>query len=151
MNLEVIPKILDGILKEEELKLFEYKFVKEDNNLFLRVIIDKPNGGVDINLLAKINEYLSTELDKYDSDLDEYYLEVSSLGAERTLNDKEDIINSIGKYIHVELKNNNIIYEGSLIDANQTELIIRVNFKGRFKNLTINYEDIKFIRLAVKL
>ena len=151
MKLEIIPKLLENILNENELKLFEYNLVKEDGNLILRVIVDKPDGGVDINLLGQINEYLSTELDKYDSDMDEYFLEVSSLGAERELKTKEDIIKSSGKYIHVELKQNKVFYEGYMTEANEEEITVRVNFKGRFKNIKIKYEEIKFIRLAVKL
>ncbi len=151
MNLEIIPKLLEKDLKENDLKLFEYNFVKEDGNLILRVIVDKEDGGVDINLLGKINEYLSEALDQYDSDMEEYFLEVSSLGAERELKTKEDIIKSKDKYIHVELKLNKIIYEGYMVDANDTDITVRVNFKGRFKNITIKYEEIKFIRLAVKL
>lgn len=151
MNLEIIPKLLEKDLKENDLKLFEYNFVKEDGNLILRVIVDKEDGGVDINLLGKINEYLSEALDQYDSDMEEYFLEVSSLGAERELKTKEDIIKSKDKYIHVELKLNKIIYEGYMVDANDTDITVRVNFKGRFKNITIKHEEIKFIRLAVKL
>ena len=151
MNLEIIPKLLETHLKENDLKLFEYNFVKEDGNLILRVIIDKPDGGVDINLLGQINEYLSEALDQYDSDMEEYFLEVSSLGAERELKTKEDIIKAKDKYIHVELKLNKIIYEGYMVDANDTDITVRVNFKGRFKNITIKHEEIKFIRLAVKL
>ncbi len=149
MNLNIIPKILKDKLNDNNLTLYEYNLVKEDGNLILRIIIDRDEG-VDINLLAEINEFLSNELDKYDADMPEYFLEVSSLGAERELKNKDDIIKSVGKYIHVELKDNNIIYEGVMLDANQDIITIRVNFKGRFKNIDIEYQNIKFIRLAVK-
>ncbi len=150
MNLEIIPKFLEKTLKDNDLTLYEYKFVKEDNNLILRVIIDNEEKGVDINLLADINRDLALELDKYDQDMEEYFLEVSSLGAERELKDFNQIIKSIGKYIHIELKDKSI-YEGYLLDAKDNKLVVKINLKGRIKKLEIKYEDLKFIRLAVKI
>lgn len=150
LNLGIIPKLLENILKENDLTLYEYNFVKEDGNLILRIIIDNEDKGVDINLLGQINEYLSTELDKYDSDMDNYFLEVSSLGAERELKDFNALVKNVGKYIHVELKNQEI-YEGYLTEAQDNIISVKINLKGRIKNLQIKYEDIKFVRLAVKI
>ena len=148
MNLDVVKDILNPFIEEHNLKFISSELVKEDGNLILRVIIDSPNGSIDIDTLALANEYLSDRIDEYDKDLPEYFLEVSSPGAERELKTKEDIINSIDKYVHIEIEN--MIYEGYLIEVNDQDLVIRINMKGRFKNIKVDLSTIKLIRLAVK-
>jgi len=146
--IEGIKTILEPILEEKNLVFYDTEIVKEDNNLIVRVTIDNPNGLIDIDSLAEINQYLTDRIDKYDSDMPEYMLEVSSPGAERLLRNEEEIKNSIEKYIHVET--NNMIYEGVLKEVNDDNIIVRINIKGRFKNQPINKNEIKLIRLAVK-
>ena len=143
-----IKTILEPLLKEKNLVFYDTEIVKEDGNLIVRVTIDNPNGLIDIDSLVEINQYLSDRIDKYDSDMPEYMLEVSSPGAERLLRNDEEIKNSIEKYIHVETPN--MIYEGVLKEVSDEEIIVRINIKGRFKNQPINKSEIKLIRLAVK-
>ena len=145
---EGAKEILRPFLEEKGLILYDSLLVKEDDNLILRVLIDNPDGLIDIDTLALANEYLSDRIDKYDDNMPEYMLEVSSPGAERELRNDEEIEKSINKYIHVEIPN--MIYEGTLLEANVDQIVIRINIKGRFKNLAINKNEIKLIRLAVK-
>lgn len=148
MDLKVIETILDSYLKERDLSLFDVELVKEFGYLILRVSIDK-KGGIDVNELAEVNEYLSERLDKYDQDMPEYMLEVCSPGAEKPLRNLSEISQNIGAYIHIEVEN--MIYEGVLMNLENDNLTVRINAKGRFKNVVLKYEEIKLIRLAVKL
>ncbi len=145
---EAAKEILKPFVEERNLILFDSELVKEDGNLILRVTIDNPDGLIDLDTLALANEYLSERIDKYDDNMPEYYVEVSSPGAERPLRNDEEIEKSINKYIHVELEN--MIYEGFLLEASSDKIVVRINIKGRFKNLEINKSEIKLIRLAVK-
>ena len=145
---EAAKEILKPFVEERNLVLFDSELVKEDGNLILRVTIDNPDGLIDLDTLALANEYLSERIDKYDDNMPEYYVEVSSPGAERPLRNDEEIEKSINKYIHVELEN--MIYEGFLLEASSDKIVVRINIKGRFKNLEINKSEIKLIRLAVK-
>lgn len=150
-NLKLIngaKEILKPFLEENNLVLYDVEIVKEDGNLILRILIDNPSGLIDLNTLALANEYVSSRIDKYDGDMPEYMLEVSSPGAERELRTNEDILKSIEKYIHVETPN--MIYEGVLKEVNEEEIVVRINLKGRFKNQSINRKEINLIRLAVK-
>ena len=148
MDLAIIKEILNPFLEEKGLSFYDAELVKEDGNLFLRVYLDK-KGGITIDELALANEYLSERIDKYDNDLPEYFLEVSSPGAEKVLKNYEMVKENIDQYIHVELEN--MIYEGNLIEAlDDGSITMRINAKGRFKKVTFNYEEVKLIRLAVK-
>ena len=141
MDLNVIKEILDPFLKENDLLFYDTVLEKEDGNLFLRVYLDK-KGGITIDELGMANEYLSERIDKYDTDLPEYFLEVSSPGAEKVLRNYDEVKENIDAYIHVELPN--MIYEGVLLEAlDDGNITMKINAKGRFKKVTFNYEEVK--------
>ena len=148
MQIEKVKEILAPYVLKNNLELYDVELVKEANELILRVLLDK-EGGIDLETLALANDFLSAELDKIDSDMPEYLLEVSSPGAEKPLRNIDEIKKSIGKYIHVELEG--MIYEGVLNDFVDNCVVMRINIKGRFKNINVEYSKIKNIRLAVKI
>jgi ribosome maturation factor RimP len=76
-------------------------------------------------------------------------LEVSSPGAEKKLRNDKEIQDAVGAYIHVEVEG--MVYEGELVEALEDSVTLRINIKGRFKKINIKKEEIKLIRLAVKI
>ena len=148
MDINICKEILEPFLKEHDLIFYSVELVKEYGTTILRVILDKKDGA-DIELLAQANEYLSERIDKYDTDMPEYMLEVSSRGAERTLDNEDEINEAVDKYIHVETEN--MVYEGKLLENNIDNVVVHINIKGRFKKIPIKKEEIKLIRLAVKI
>lgn len=148
MDLNRIKEILLPYLDQNGLEFDSIELVKEADSLILRVCIDK-TGGIDVDTLANCNEFLSKKLDSIDGDMPEYYLEVSSPGAEKELRSLEEIKNHINDFVHIELPN--MIYEGHLLEVENEDLVIRFNAKGRFRTIHIPYSEIKFIRLAVKI
>ena len=149
MELSVVKEILTPYLESKNLKLFDVELVKEFGYLILRVSVDK-EGGIDVDELALVNEYLSERIDKYDKDMPEYMLEVCSPGAEKPLRNLDEVKENIGAYVHLELPEG--IFEGTLEDVNEENiLVVKINLKGRFKKFNFPYENIKSIRLAVKL
>lgn len=79
----------------------------------------------------------------------EYMLEVSSPGAEKPLKSLEEVCRHVHDYIHIELEN--AIYEGTLEKVENGSLEVRYNAKGQFRKILIPYDQIKLIRLAVKI
>ena len=148
MDIKIVEKLLEPYLKEHDLIYYKVELVKEYGETILRVILDK-KGGVDIDELGAANEYLSEKIEGYDDDMPEYMLEVSSRGAERTLDNEEEMNEAVGKYIHIDM--DNMQYEGTFIQNNPDSVIIRCNLKGRFKNFELKKNEIKIIRLAVKI
>ena len=147
MDLTKVKEILVPYLEKNNLTLYDVKWTSEYGYKVLQVFVDKA-GGIDTDTLAVVNEYLSTELDKLDGDMGEYMLEVSSPGAEKELRNKEEVLENVGKYIFVKTDDN--VYEGDFISFVNDVVVIRINIKGRMKNVNVNYSDIKLIRLAVK-
>lgn len=147
MELNKVIDILNPYLEKMQLKLYDIKWSKEFGYKILQVFIDKV-GGIDTDTLALCNDYLSQELDKIDEDMGEYMLEVSSPGAEKELRNSTEILESVGSYVNVKTDKEEIL--GELISFDNDILVVKINIKGRMKNVSIKYEDIKKIRLAVK-
>lgn len=148
MDLQITKTILEPFLKEHDLIFYDVELVKEFGYLILRVTLDK-KGGIDVDTLGLANEYLSERIDEYDKDMPEYLLEVSSPGAEKVLRNDSEIKDAVGMYTHVEVEG--MVYEGELVEALEDSVTLRINIKGRFKKMNIKKEEIKLIRLAVKI
>jgi len=136
------------IIDKLNLELVDVEFKKEGSNWFLRVFIDKEDGGIDIDDCSAVSEELSSLLDKHDPISTAYFLEVSSPGAERPLKNEKDIIKAIGKHVHIitfEPINGEKVFEGKLFSFEQNVLSI---VDGKI-NVEIPYEKIASARLAV--
>ena len=147
MDLQRVKEILVPFLEENDFKLYDISFVYEAGMHILRILVNK-KGGINIDELALINNFISDELDKIDDGNDEYMLEVSSPGAEMPLRNKEEVLEHVGSYVNVNTGDK--VFEGTLLSFEEDVLVVRVNLKGRFKNFSILYENVKKIRLAVK-
>lgn len=148
LDVKIVEELVKPYLDAHNLSLYEVLWVKEYGYQVLRVSVDK-EGGIDVDTLGLVNEYLSEKLDAYESELPEYMLEVCSPGAEKTLRNKEEIMASIDMYVNV--KTNDMVYEGYLLSYEDDVITLEINVKGRMKKVSINETDIKKIRLAVKV
>lgn len=148
---EIVEEMAAPILEELDLELVEVEYVKEGRNWFLRVYIDK-DGGVDIEECGLVSEKLSEQLDEKDPISNNYFLEVSSPGAERPLKKDRDYIKAIGKNVHVktyEPIDNEKEFEGILKDFDGSQVTLEIKIKTRKKELMIPYDKIAKARLAV--
>lgn len=151
--IETVEKIAEPIIEELNLELVEMEYVKEGKNWFLRLYIDKESG-IDIEECATVSERLSEKLDALDPDPipHNYFLEVSSPGAERPLKKTQDFERSVGKQVNVKLYepiDGEKTYEGKLLSFDGEELTIEYAVKTRKKQLTIPLNKVAKARLAV--
>jgi len=96
---EIVEQMLHPYIDDEGFELVDVAYVKEGSQYFLRVYVDKPGGGIDIDECSKISEYLSARLDENDPIPTAYFLEVSSPGAERPLKKPGDFERAVGKHV----------------------------------------------------
>lgn len=143
-----IEELITPYLKEHDVELYAIEFARQYGSDIVRIILDK-KGGIDIDTLAAANHAIGEMLDRIDQDMGEYMLEVCSPGAEKILRNETEIINAIGQYVNIKTKDQ--VFEGELLSVESPNLVVRINIKGRFKNQEVCLEDIKKIRLAVKL
>ncbi len=126
--------------------LWDVEYVKEGQDMYLRVYADK-EGGININDCVDISRSLETKLDEEDFIKDAYILEVSSPGLTRKLKKERDYLRSIGKRVDVKL------YK-ALDGLKEFEAELKSFDEGVFvfaledKDITINEKDISSLRLA---
>ncbi|MCL6573388.1 MAG: ribosome maturation factor RimP [Bacillus sp. (in: Bacteria)] len=148
---EIIEEIAAPIFQELGLELVEVEYVKEGKNWFLRIYIDSDKG-IDIEDCGIVSERLSEKLDELDPIPHNYYLEVSSPGAERPLKKDKDFEKAVGKNIFIKTyepidgeKN----FEGKLLEFDGQTLKIEVKIKTRSKVIEIPFGKVAKARLAV--
>lgn len=141
---------------DEGMELLEVELVKEFGALILRFTIDK-DGGIDIDDTTLISEKVGLILDEIDPIDKEYYLEVSSVGLERELRNIDEIKASVGKYVNVKTYEKQTVgkisqkeFEGTLLSCENNEITMEFKVKQFKKEITIPYEKIAKIRLAIE-
>lgn len=148
----IIEELVTPIVEELELELVDIEFVKEGRDWFLRIYVDTPAGGIDILQCAQVSERLSEKLDENDPIEQNYYLEVSSPGAERPLKKQQDFEKAIGQYIYVKtyepVKDLKEFY-GYLRAYTDELLEIEIRIKTRKLTVQIEKEKIAQARLAI--
>ena len=101
---QVIDKVYEIVTPVlEDLEIWDIEMVKEGKNLYLRVYIDREEGGIGIDDCERISRYLSQTLDELDPITDPYMLEVSSPGITRALKRDSDFLRYIGHDIEIKL------------------------------------------------
>lgn len=153
-TIEKVRNISEPITDELGYELVNVEYVKEGNNWFLRLYIDKENG-VDLDDCALFSEKIEEVLDTIQPDPipHAYYLEVSSPGAERPLNNEKDFVNAVGKYVHLTLHQaveSESVFEGTLKEWNEEDLIITIKIKTRRKDIVIPKDYVAKARLAIE-
>ncbi|PLS06552.1 ribosome maturation factor RimP [Neobacillus cucumis] len=148
---EVVEELAAPIFQELGLELVEIEYVKEGKSWFLRVYIDKETG-VDIEDCGIVSERLSEKLDEVDPIPHNYFLEVSSPGAERPLKKAKDFEKAIGKNVFIktyEPIDGENKFEGMLVGFDGQQVVVEIKIKTRKKSIEIPYEKVASARLAV--
>lgn len=151
---EKIKEIVEPVLKEMKLVLYELKYEKEDGENYLRIFVEKEGDVMDLDTCVEASEKISLLLDKEDPIPNEYYLEVASSGRERVFNDKQDYLNNIDKYILVdtnELVNGYDELVGYLKEVTDEGIKLEINLKGRIKVVDIPFKIIEKAHLTYKI
>lgn len=150
-----INKTAEPLANSLGYELVKTEYVKEGNKWFLRFFIDQANG-ISLDDCVNFSEKVSEALDALDPDPipQAYYLEVSSIGAERPLEDNEDYKQAVGKYVQVTLAEaveGQSVYEGDLIAVTEDNLELNVRIKSKEKLIKLPKDKIARAQLTVKL
>ncbi|KAB2335456.1 ribosome maturation factor RimP [Cytobacillus gottheilii] len=146
-----VEQLVNPILDELQLELVDIEYVKEGKDWFLRVFIDKETG-VDIEECGMVSERLSEKLDETDPIPYNYFLEVSSPGAERPLKKDKDFERAIGKNVYIktyEPIDGEKVFEGVLTHYDGNVIEVEVKIKTRKKTVQIPFNKVASARLAV--
>ncbi|HPL82669.1 MAG TPA: ribosome maturation factor RimP [Candidatus Omnitrophota bacterium] len=99
----------------------------EGNGLVLRVLADKPNGGINLDECAMLNREIGVLLDEKDIIKEKYILEVASPGLDRPLKTRDDflrLLNKPAKFFLNEVINGKLEWDGSIDRVDQESVFI---------------------------
>lgn len=140
--------IVEPIVEELGLTLWDVRFVKEGADWYLRVYIDSPQG-VNITDCEKVSRAIDKPLDEADPIDQSYTLEVCSPGLERSLVRDEHFERFIGADVMVKMirpiDGIGKEFKGILADYNSGEATIQ-DHSGE-NQVTINIKDTAWIKL----
>ena len=106
---------LADFLKSRNLDLVEVIHRYEGKDSVLRILVDKPEGGITIGECAGLNRELSALLDEKNILEEQYILEVSSPGLDRPLKTENDFsrcLNKRAKFFLNDLINGKLEWDG---------------------------------------
>ena len=99
---EIVAKLAEPVVTEHGCELWDVEYVREGDQRFLRIFLDKETG-VDINDCEAISRAMDPLLDEADPIAESYHFEVCSAGLERTLKRPGDFERFMGSNITVKL------------------------------------------------
>ncbi|MCM8781173.1 MAG: ribosome maturation factor RimP [Candidatus Omnitrophica bacterium] len=96
-----LRELIGSYIKEKGFELVELLYRYEGRNFILRILVDKPQGGINIDECAQLNGDISKMLDEHNLIQDSYILEVSSPGVDRPLRTQNDFLRCINRNVEL--------------------------------------------------
>lgn len=132
---EKIENLVKPKIEELGYSLYDVQYVKEGQNYILRIFIEKPNGSIDLNDCEKVNNGINDLLDNANYIKEQYFLEVSSTGVEKTLRKEKHLEENIGKEIQMNL------FKPIEIDGKRQKEIVGILKSFNSENITIEINN----------
>ncbi|MDY3860974.1 MAG: ribosome maturation factor RimP [Ruminococcus sp.] len=147
-TVDAVWKLIEPIVNDLGLQLWDVRYVKEGAQWYLRVYIDK-DGGVGIEDCERVSRSIDEPLDRLNPIEQSYCLEVCSPGLERELIRPEHYKRFLGADIMVKMirpiEGIGKEFGGVLKDYDKGEIIIEDHDGENF--VTVNKKDIVWVKL----
>ncbi len=147
-TVEAVRNLIEPIVSQLGLELWDVRYVKEGAQWYLRVFIDKVEG-VNIEDCEKVSRAIDVPLDELNPIEQSYCLEVCSPGIERELVKEEHFMRFIGADVMVKMirpiEGIGKEFAGVLKEYNKGEILIE-DHSGE-NQVTINKKDAVWIKL----
>jgi ribosome maturation factor RimP len=124
-----VEELLTPIIENLGYDLYDVIFEKEGKDYYLRIFIDKKDG-INIQDCEKVNDAINDILDEEDLIKEQYFLEVSSPGIERSLRREKHFKDNLEKEVLVKLYrpfNKKREYTGILKNFENSEITLECN------------------------
>ncbi|UKS54252.1 Ribosome maturation factor RimP [Mycoplasma feriruminatoris] len=153
-----INELVNKELEVLNLKVYEINNLKEFENDMIQILVEdalQANKPLDFDILIKANDLVSNKIDQLIKTKDKYLLEISSSGIEKQIRNKEELIKALDQWVYVQL-NNEIKkikeFEGYVTKYNNDTDTFSFSFfiKGQKKKLDLKWDNIQFIRYAIR-
>lgn len=153
-NIESIKAVLDKVAKPYNIFVTNMAWRNERNQRILEIPIMFEDGSMDLETCGIMSEKFIDALDDV-KELDfEYFIDVCSPGAERVLNDYQEIKREINQHVYVKLTDPKAGFHevvGNLSKVTEDHVEVEYMDKTRKKTMRVDTDNINLIRLAVKI
>ena len=125
-----LRNIIGDYLKIQGLDLVDLILRHEGRDSIVRILVDRPEGGITVGECAKLNIQISNLLDEKDILQTRYILEVASPGLDRPLKTKNDFLRCINRRLRFFLNesiNGRIELEGLICKVESDSVYIESN------------------------
>jgi len=119
--------LLADFIKSRNLELVDVIHRYEGRDLFLRILVDRPEGGISLGECAELNRELGALLDEKNILEQRYILEVSSPGLDRPLKTANDFRRSLNKKVKFflsELINAKLEWDGVISKVDEVKVYV---------------------------
>ena len=151
MDLNYLKPYISNKVNELGYELVSLSSRNEKGDLVVSIVVDRVEP-IDMNAIVEVTNALNEVIDDVDKSNSPYFLDVSSLGAEKPLK-VEQLKDYEGRYVNVHLINpinGENIYEGEMSKVNEDNFDLTYRIKTRVKTINILFNNIYKIRLAIK-
>lgn len=142
-----VEKLVSPIVEKMGYELYDVEYIKEGREYYLRIYIENKDG-ISLEDCEKVSNAITDILDKEDYIKEQYFLEVSSTGIEKTLKKDKHYQANIGAKVQIKLfKPVNKIkqYQGILKEFTEDEIIIENEKKENIQLERKNIAQIKTV------
>ena len=139
---EKVAALLEPHIERQGYELVSVDFRKGTRNSLLRLLVDKPGGGIALSDLEKLSPALGDLLDVYDPVEGRYTLEVASPGINRPLRKREHFEAVKGERVKVRThhgREGQKTFTGKLVSVGETG--IELDDESSRKRQTIGFDE----------
>jgi len=133
-----VRETIEGYLSSRGLELVELILRHEGGDFFLRILVDKPEGGISLGECASLNKEIGRILEENDTVQERYILEVSSPGLDRPLLTGADFRRSLNKSAKFFLRGmveGKLEWDGLILSVDDFK--VRIESAGRMLELPL--------------
>jgi ribosome maturation factor RimP len=142
---EKVAALLEPHIERQGYELISVDFRKGTRNSLLRLLVDKPGGGIALSDLEKLSPTLGDLLDVYDPVEGRYTLEVASPGVNRPLRKREHFEAVKGERVKVrthQARDGQKTFTGKLVSVGENG--IELDDESSRKRQTIGFDEMSW-------
>jgi ribosome maturation factor RimP len=139
---EKVAALLEPHIERQGYELVSVDFRKGTRNSLLRLLVDKPGGGITLSDLEKLSPTLGDLLDVYDPVEGRYTMEVASPGVNRPLRKLEHFVAVQGERVKVrthQARDGQKTFTGKLVSVGESG--IELDDEASRKRQTIGFDE----------
>jgi ribosome maturation factor RimP len=148
-----IASLLRPSFAQLGIELVDVQWSGHGRGAVLRLVIDRPDGGVTLDDCERASNTASAVLDVNDPIDHAYRLEVSSPGAERPIRRPEEWLAAVGRRVNVRLREDDseLILEGKLLSVAGNQAEIEVRDRRTTRAVAFSIEAVAAARIVVDI